>query len=260
MRYLDVPDLQVITEHITNLSGNGLTINTRLELYSVRTTISDDDFLASAETHLEIARSYNSSSHTSSSYGSYGATAVAAFTEAKLENAQNKRIYMYLLQILNHAYPRFDFSTICPSKFYELPYDAAKNVINSTLSSCLSDFNQIRHYLWLAISDIAPGEHSTVFSVDCSPYAPFEEEDGVWSQNFMFYNNSQHQVLLFTLKASPSDNPYQCTESQEDQLFYGDNGYGNGEMPGSDYDESAPHELSQSEYDGLVSQTKFFDI
>lgn len=254
MRYIDAPDLKILSDNISRLSCNGLIITTRIELYGFRVsqaTSSDQD--KDAEFQIQLARSYGSSVESQSPFGSLNSSITSAFTEENLASPATRQVYLQIIRALSQAYPQFDFTLIQPSRFFWVPYSVCQTVIDSTLISTLSDYSTIRPSLWLALTDIAPADVSSVYTVDPSPYYPFEDTDGVWSHNFIFYSADRSTILLFIIKASPTE----CCEENMGDVSFGcdfDEPY-----DGEDFD-SFQHDISQSEADDFFTKAKIFTL
>jgi len=209
MRFVDVPDLFTISEHIASLSANGLSIRCRLELYSCKKA---PEAASSAAMNAPQSGWDDSTpagvqgpSDALGTFGSIGSAAQAAFPPEMMDSQAYSQLFAKICGVLCEAYPFFDFSVIPPSKYFTISFDSAHKVIDNTLSSTLADSLPIRQALWVAVTELCPPAVSRVFTLECAPYAPFEEQDGVWSQNFVFYNSERDSVLLLVIRAVPAE-------------------------------------------------------
>lgn len=209
MRFVDVPDLFTISEHIAALSANGLSIRCRLELYSCKKA--PDAASAAALNAAQAGWGEHSAGGVQGgpealgTLGSIGSAAQAAFPPGVLDSQAYSQLLAKMCEVLCEAYPFFDFTLIPPSKYFTISFDSAHKVIDNTLASTLADSLALRQALWVAITDICPPAVGRVFTLECAPYAPFEEQDGVWSQNFVFYNTERDSILLLVLRAVPAE-------------------------------------------------------
>eukprot|EP00703_Trepomonas_sp_PC1_P002905 JAP93701.1 hypothetical protein TPC1_13919 [Trepomonas sp. PC1] len=139
-----------------------------------------------------------------------------AFPEIAMRERQNRKTYMYLCQSLQNVYSHVNvIDIINPSCFYEVSYESSLSAIDSTLMASLNSYQQIQKYLMLAIQDACPPEQTRVYTTDLSQtqFNFIEGDNGVWSQNFLFYNIFKHKILIFALKAVPE----QIKESAYDE-------------------------------------------
>lgn len=214
LRSILAPGLLELVEGIKALSCNGLCMRARLELYNVRSVQQSMRDPLETDLQIQIARNYGSlsSNGSPSPFGSLSASITSAFKDEDLTSPEACQTYVQLCQVLNQAYPRFDFGMLQPSSFFRMPYSVCQAALDNTLMSTLDNYHTLRPSLWVSLMSIVPPPASTIYTVDPAPHFPFEEEDGVWSQNFLFFNEPEQIVLLFVLKAVPDMASEPCYE------------------------------------------------
>lgn len=157
---------------------------------------------------------------------------------------------MYLSQSLQKAFSSINvYQILQPQMVYEISYSAALQAIDATLMTSLKNYSEIQRYLMLAISDACPMDQSRVYTVDLcqAPFNFIEGEDGVWSQNFLFYNIVKHRILIFILRAIP-----EVDQEQNDGIFAEED---------YDCDYDYPKELNENEYqEAFPNGSKFFTL
>ncbi|TNJ28867.1 Maf1 regulator [Giardia muris] len=261
LRSIQAPGLLELADGIQSLSCNGLCMRARLELYNVRAAPQSMRDPLETDLQIQIARNYGSmsSNGSPSPFGSLSASITSAFKDEDLTSPATCQTYVQLCQVLNQAYPRFDFGMLQPSSFFRMPYSVCQAALDNTLMSTLENYHTLRPSLWVSLMSIVPPPASTIYTVDPAPHFPFEEEDGVWSQNFIFFNEAEQVVLLFVLKAVPDTANEQCYPGLDDV-----DGVDHSSYLGDDDDEDELtdylREDGRSEMDDIFPQYKLFQI
>ena len=265
MRYLDDATLRRISDHILRASVRGLRIHCLLELLRCGAGAPGEE--EALDARVACALRHGGSGAQGSSCGSWGslgscgpaalapgAQPVPAFPDVAMRERQNRRTYVYLAQALQGLFPHADVPrALPPSCFFEVQYDGALHAINAALTASLQNYASVQRYLMLAIFDACPAEQTRVYTADFAqqPNNFFEGDDGVWSQNFLFYNIQRGKILIFTLKAVPE--PDGLDDEFADEYFDDDRG-GDG-----DSDERIP--LDGSNFDAVFPDgSKFFNL
>ncbi|CAL5989819.1 Conserved_hypothetical protein [Hexamita inflata] len=236
MRYLEDAKLGQIKEAIFNMSTNGLSIHCILELYQCQIDTQEENAI---NNNIVNSTSSNSSQN-SSLFLSFtpNTQLIPAFPEVAMRERQNRKTYIYLSQCLQKVYPLINvYDILTPQSMYEIQYASSIQAIDSTLMASITNYSSIQKYLMLAIYDACPPEQTRVYTVDLSQtqYNFFEGDDGVWSQNFLFYNIFKHKILLFCLKAVP-----QVVEANEQFDNFEEDYDGGRELGGDEFQDAFP--------------------
>lgn len=133
---------------------------------------------------------------------------VQAFPDVAMQERQNRKTYLFIVQALQQIYRDVNVSSELQAKYvFEVPYTSSLAAVNSTLQSSLKDATNVLPALKLTLQESCPEDQTRVYTIDFSSARSnfFEGSDGVWSQNFLYYNVITKKIVVYILKAIPND-------------------------------------------------------
>ncbi|KAJ1984224.1 RNA polymerase III-inhibiting protein maf1 [Dimargaris verticillata] len=193
MKYLEIPDFDVINAALNFETAGDAKLQGRVEAYTCKLAGTDKKLFKCLENKfqedLEAASSLSpeqSLSHMISPFG-------------PLTEAASRRVLFYLIATLNASFPDYDFRFIKPEQFTHEP-DAMTVIksINSTLFT-VGDTSVVQKYrLWEAVDKVVELNNCAVYSycpdMDSDPFA---ENNSIWSYHYFFFNRQLKRLVYF---------------------------------------------------------------
>ncbi|XP_057765883.1 uncharacterized protein LOC130986469 [Salvia miltiorrhiza] len=193
MKYLEYTPLDRINDFLSRVTLGQRTIEGCLEAYSCKHTGTDKKLSLSLEN--EILDHLGKSSDTDSSS-----------PVEYLFSRSSRKTLIYLLLILHHMYPDFDFSAVRVHEFFtEESWDSFKQIFDVYMLEASKEWLQeneggsLLETLYKALDEVVKLSECEIYSYN-NPDAdadPLLEKGAIWSYHFFFYNRKLKRVVSF---------------------------------------------------------------
>jgi len=219
MKFLVIPSFVALNSLIANYDNGQTIIQGRLEAYSCKAAGTDKKLYKHLNTSLE--HQLGSSDPTvalSSSLGSSFDDSAAALEKlisprflsplstspfGALGDAQSRRTFISLIQVLNASFPDYDFSELSPEDFRREDPNLVRANITNLLPALSTDGSlSLQASIWQALETEIRIADCEIFSYKTDPdHDPFSEQHTLWYFNYFFYNKKLKRVVFFPCRA-----------------------------------------------------------
>jgi len=201
MKFLEIPifaQLNSLFSGVTSISGDSR-IYGHIEAYSCKRVGSDKKFYKSMEEQYQVELSKSPSDSELLATSPFG----------PLSESSSRKTLIYLISLLNVAFPDYDFSNVQAQQFKkELSSHMVINSINTTLNGVIKEYSaKMAPMLWSALETEILVKDCDIYSfmpdLDSDPYA---DDGSLWNFNYFFYNKKLRRIIFFTCHALSPDN------------------------------------------------------
>lgn len=224
MKFLEQPQLEMLTSFLSNREIGDRILNGRIEAFSCKRAGEDKRLSKMLEQQYvdELASS---------------PTALGTSPLGPLSDSGARRLLIDLISTMNASFPDHDFSSVRPDQFVK---EQHSNLVMSNVNMHLAELSETYNSsfleeLWMSIEEVVKIKDCEIYS-----YVPDMEEDpfsegNLWTFNFFFFNKTLKRILYFTCIATSKFNPDALSASQQsvvveqeevDEEFMGEDGMG----------------------------------
>jgi len=196
MKFLEQPQLEMLTSFLSNREIGDRILNGRIEAFSCKRAGEDKRLSKMLEQQYvdELACS---------------PTALGSSPLGPLSDSGTRRLLIDLISTMNASFPDHDFSSVRPEQFLkEQHVSLVMSNINMHLAELSETYNSsFLEELWMSIEEVVKLKECEIYS-----YVPDMEEDpfsegNLWTFNFFFFNKNLKRILYFTCIATSKYNP-----------------------------------------------------